>query len=454
MAKDLTLVYGGILDEIVGDGHGLPKAAIDGMADRVREAHASLAKKRDSGAIGFFDVPSDRTNLPEILETARDFRKRFENLVVLGIGGSALGATALVKALGPAFAPRTGGMRVQCLDNVDPAWIADALAAFPLDRTAFVVTSKSGKTPETLSQYLLVRDLLTDRFGGDWRDHIAFITDAAKGPLRDEASRTGAPSFPIHDNVGGRFSVLTPVGLLPAACAGVDVEALLDGAKAAQAEMESPELMENRAHLLGTLLYLSDTTLGLRNHVLMPYHQGLWETAFWYRQLWAESLGKSDAVGPTPIAALGTTDQHSQMQLYMEGPRDKVVIFLEVEDHGERMPLPARGAPEGLGFLDGKSFAELLHAELVGSRAALLANGRPSLTLRLPELTERTMGALLQTFMVATALAGELYGIDAFDQPGVEAGKINAAALLGREDLAERAESLRSQGEKLERHRI
>ena len=442
MADDLTLVFGGILEEVVGGGHGLPLAEVKAVAPRVAEAHGVLARKRDSGAVGFFDLPADRTCLAAIGETASKFRERFDHLIVLGIGGSALGATALVTALTPAFGPRPGGLRVRCLDNVDPAWFGEALRAFPADRTAFVVVSKSGKTPETLSQYLVVRKMLTETFPEDWRDRVAFVTDAAKGPLREEAARTGAASFPIHDNVGGRFSVLSPVGLLPAASAGIDVVALLDGARRAQARCETPDLMENPGYLLGTLLWLADTRRGQRNHVLMPYRQALRETAFWFRQLWAESLGKSESVGPTPIAALGATDQHSQMQLYMEGPRDKVILFLEVEDPGETVPLPDSGAPEGLEFLHGRTMAELLAAELTGTRAALLAMRRPVLTVRLPRLDEGCMGALLQTFMVATAMAGELYGIDTYDQPGVEAGKINAAALLGKVGMEDAARAL------------
>jgi glucose-6-phosphate isomerase len=211
--------------------------------------------------------------------------------------------------------------------------------------------------------------------------------------------------------------------------------------------------VENPAYLLGTLLWLADTRLGMRNHVLMPYRQGLWETAFWFRQLWAESLGKSDRVGPTPIAALGATDQHSQMQLYMEGPRDKVVIFLEVADHGEDVAIP-EDAPDALAHLAGSSLGRLFDAELLGSRAALIEAGRPVLTIRLPRLDEPGMGALLQLFMVATAMAGELYGIDAFDQPGVEAGKVNAAALLGKEGQEDLASRLREAASALEEHRV
>jgi len=453
MSDDLTLVYGGMLESAVGSGHGLAAGALDAVAGEVRAGHAALLRKRESGEVGFFDAPEDRAHLPAILETAERFREEYDHLLVLGIGGSALGITALVSALTPAFGTIPGALDVRCLDNVDPVWVGEALDAFPLERTAFAVISKSGSTPETLSQYLVVRDRLVREFGDDWAKRVVFITDPAKGPLRADVDRTGAVSFPIPGNVGGRFSVLTPVGAFPVACAGIDVPAFLDGTARARDRCATDDLMANPGYLLGTLLVLADRDLGLRNHVLMPYSQRLRETAFWFRQLWAESLGKSESVGPTPIAALGATDQHSQMQLYMEGPRDKVVIFLEVGDHGREVPVPAT-APEGLAHLGGGGLGELLHAELLGSRAALIDAGRPVLTARLPVVDEARLGGLMMTFMVATAMAGELLGINAYDQPGVELGKVNAAALLGKAGLESEAARLREAAEEIEKHRI
>ena len=453
MSEDLTIVYGGMLEEIVGEGAGLTSGALDTAAEDVKQGHAALAEKRASGELGFFDLPAERPDLAAVLDAAADFRDRFENVIVLGIGGSAFGTTALVRALTPPFGPKPGACRVRCLDNVDPHWFGAALRAFPEDRTGYVVISQSGSTPETFTQHLVVRDLLRRRFGDGWKDHIVIITDPERGPLRAEADALGARSFAIPPNVGARFAVFTPMALFPAACAGIDVGALLDGALAAQARCETDDLWANPGYLLGTLLTLADQRLGLRNHVIMPYRQGLWETALWFRLLWAESLGKSEGVGPTPIVALGATDQHSQMQLYMEGPRDKVLLTIEVEDHGVDVPVPA-DAPEGLGHLGGGTLSELLHAELIGTRAALLGAKRPVMGIRLPVVDERRVGALMQTFMSATAIAGELYGIDAFDQPGVEAGKINAAALLGQVGLESEAETLRRAAEEIENHRL
>jgi glucose-6-phosphate isomerase len=453
MAADPTIVYGGMLEETLGAGRGISREVLEALGEETPRAREALAAKRESGRVGFFDLPGRREQIPAILETAADLRGRFRNLLVLGIGGSALGASALIRALTPFFGPDDGALHVQCLDNVDPAWFYEAVGVFKPEETAYLAISKSGETPETLAQYLVIREFLRARVIGDWTSRVVCITDEEEGPLRAEVREHGVRSFAVPGNVGGRFSVLSPVGLLPAACAGIDVAALLDGAARAQERCEVEDLLENPGYLLGALLYLADRKLGARIHVMMPYRRGLWETALWFRQLWAESLGKTEGVGPTPIAALGTTDQHGQMQLYVEGPRDKVVIFVEVEDHGVDVEIP-RDAPEALAHLAGATLGGLLHAELVGSRAALVEAGRPVLTVRLPRLDAGTLGALLQTLMIATAFAGELYGVDAYDQPGVRAGKDNAAALLGEEGLVGRAEALRKASEALEQHRL
>jgi glucose-6-phosphate isomerase len=239
----------------------------------------------------------------------------------------------------------------------------------------------------------------------------------------------------VPANVGGRFSALSAVGLLPAAAAGLDVPALLDGAAAMEARCRSADPAANPALLYAATLYLLDQKRGRRIHVLMPYADGLRETGDWFVQLWAESLGKSPDVGPTPFRAVGATDQHSSLQLMMEGPHDKVVTFVRVLHPRADISLTV---PEGyrphaeIAYLDGHTMGELIEAERRSTEAALRRAGRPTATITIPRLDPRSVGELMMLLELATAYAGGLYGVNAFDQPGVEAGKRYTQGLLGR----------------------
>jgi glucose-6-phosphate isomerase len=325
------------------------------------------------------------------------------------------------------------------LDNVDPRTIDALLAGLELARALFVVTSKSGGTAETMAQFLVVHARLVAAVGEAWREHVVFVTDPAKGALRPLALRERVPALDIPANVGGRFSVLTPVGALPAALIGVDVAALLRGAAAMAERCASDRVAENPALAYAALQHLADTRLGKPIHVFMPYSDALRDFAAWFVQLWAESLGKirgdGVSVGPTPVAALGATDQHSQVQLFMEGPADKTVTFLAVRERGADVTIPAAFAdvPE-LAYLAGHSLGELLDVEQRATAGALAARGRPNMTLTLDRVDAEHVGALIMFLELATAYAGQLYGVDAFDQPGVELGKQFAYAMLGRAD--------------------
>jgi glucose-6-phosphate isomerase len=246
--------------------------------------------------------------------------------------------------------------------------------------------------------------------------------------------------------VGGRFSVLSPVGLLPAALVGVDIEELLAGARRALDRSEADDLLQNPAALYAALHWEADQAHGAGIHVLMPYTDRLREFAEWYRQLWAESLGKrvdregrTVNLGPTPVGAVGATDQHSQVQLFMEGPYDKVITFITVDDLGVdvSIPRPASTAaeaelPADLAYLPGHSLGELLRTEYEATSAALAQMGRMNCTLRFPDLSASTVGEALMFYQLATGYAGAWYGIDPFDQPGVELGKRLTFAAMGR----------------------
>ena len=305
-------------------------------------------------------------------------------------------------------------------------------------RVLFNVVSKSGSTAETMAQYLAAREWVEEGLeDGQARGHFLFTTDPGRGALRRIAQAEEIPALPVPENVGGRFSVLSPVGLLPAAVCGVDVEALLAGAARMEERCRTDVLLENPAGLLATLLHRADTETGRPIHVFMPYADRLRAVALWFQQLWAESLGKvrgDGHVGPTPLASLGASDQHSLVQLFMEGPHDKVVLFVGVEDRAEEVVIPDRHPeiPE-LAYLGGHGLGELLDVERRATAEALRRRGRPNATFLLPRTDPASLGQLLMLLQIATVYAGALYGVDPLDQPGVELGKTLTYGLMGRE---------------------
>jgi glucose-6-phosphate isomerase len=401
--------------------------------------------------MGFFALPHAVEAARAVQNLADGFGQWFENLVVLGIGGSALGTTTLRDALlGPHWneldeEARDHYPRLYVLDNVDPRTVVALLDRLDLRRTLFNVVSKSGSTAETMAQYLVVDGRLRSALREEsTRGHFLFTTDPTEGILRTIADAEGVPALEVPPNVGGRFSVLSSVGLLPAAVVGIDILEVLAGARDMAVRCRSPILRENPAGVLATLLHHASTRQGAPVHVLMPYSDRLRSFAAWFQQLWAESLGKARSrggdlvnVGPTPLPALGATDQHSLLQLLMEGPRDKVVLFMGVEETEDPVEIPPlRPEFPALSYLGGHSLAELLETERRATVEALRREGRPNLSVEVKALTPAAMGELFMLFQVATVLAGALLGVDPLDQPGVELGKHLTYGLLGREGYA------------------
>lgn len=397
---------------------------------------------RASGSVGFVELPRDSRLLEQVTAFASRARGKYDDVVILGIGGSALGPIALRTALRPSgwnmldTEARQNYPRLHVLDNVDPETIAALLARLSLGRALFIVTSKSGGTAETMSQFLIVHDrLLSEKL--DVSEHMVFVTDPKQGALRPLADRLKVPALDIPPSIGGRFSVLTPVGTLPAALIGIDVKSLLLGAGSMAQRCESGELTSNPAGVYAVLQWLADTKLSKSITVFMPYSDPLRDFAAWFVQLWAESLGKirpdGRSVGSTPLAALGATDQHAQVQLFMEGPADKTVTFVAVRNRGTDLTIPAAfGEVKELGYLAGHSLAELIDVEQRATAGALARRGRPNMTIHLDKVDADHVGQMMMLLEIATAYAGQLYGIDAFNQPGVELGKQFAYALLGR----------------------
>lgn len=410
------------------DSSALEKIApgVDPLSDS-EDTVAAWREKIASRGQGFADIIDDKSVPAAIEDYARQNQGRWQDIVVLGIGGSALGTICLQQALSPAF----GDMetRLYVMDNIDPTLFSDLNRVLRWEKTLFVVVSKSGDTPETLAAYLYYRRRVEEKNLSP-QEHFVFITDPERGFLRRVATAEKIKSFVIPSNVGGRFSVLTAAGLLPAALLGRDISALLAGAKTARARYLSSVASENHSYRLAKIQF-ELYRRGKFMTVMMPYAQKLFRLADWYRQLLAESLGKAKNrdgetvnIGITPINALGVTDQHSQSQLYNEGPNDKFFLFLTVADFGVDLAIPAPPPEEkDLRFLAHTGFSSLLDTEFRASRDALTRNQRPSVTLNLAKIDEYALGEIFFLLQGSIAFLGEFFNVNAFDQPGVELAK-------------------------------
>jgi glucose-6-phosphate isomerase len=430
-----------------------PSVAVDAL--RVVRARV------DTGEIGFPNLPLDQNTCKEILQSADELRGEIDSVLVLGIGGSALGAYALDAAIrGPhpvqmsldnqPLIPRRNP-QLLVLDNVDPGFVAATLTTLNPKRTAVCVIAKSGNTAETLSTFMVTHEWLTKAAGGRRAAKRIFaVTDEHTGDLLAIAKQEKYTTFFVPANVAGRFSVFSPAGLAPLALTGMDITKVLRGAKDANGACWSPDFKFNPALQSAAIHHALDTKRGKKIEIVFAYSSYLWGSAFWYRQLWAESLGKrlnrrGELVnsGQTPVPALGVTDQHSQVQLFMEGPHDKMITFWAVERPRieVRIPSDKRFARfEATGYLQGKTLGQLFHAERAATEAALTEAGRPNCRWTLPRVDEYHIGMFFQLLEFQTAFAGELYGVDAFDQPGVELAKKLTNGLMGKQGFEEYGE--------------
>lgn len=349
---DLKIDFNNVFSDVVGK-HGLRESWLKQLQPKLKKAISAVNKNRGKGMTGWFDLPCEKEQVAQVKAFAKKAKGKYEDVVVLGIGGSALGTIALRTALLHPYHNMLDGNkrgklpRLHVLDNVDPEYIARMFEdILDVHKTLFIVISKSGSTAETMSQFMLAYELLESCIGKNkLKNHLVAITDREKGYLRPLAEELGLETFAIDDGVGGRFSVLSPVGLLPAALCGMDIDAMLKGAAAMDKRCRSTAIYKNPAALYAAIHFLADTKRDARLSVMMPYASGLKDVADWYCQLWAESLGKAKNrdgkiinVGPTPIKALGVTDQHSQVQLYREGPYDKVMSLIKVKTSARNSP--------------------------------------------------------------------------------------------------------------------
>ncbi|MGF1473501.1 MAG: glucose-6-phosphate isomerase [Rubrobacteraceae bacterium] len=411
---------------------GIQENELEEIRSRLEEAVKELLEEN----LGFMQLPKTDQYAEASKALAEEIRSSgATDFIHAGIGGSALGPMAVQKALNHPYynaLPDRGGPRIHFAENTDPNSLGAILDVADPENTWVNVVTKSGSTAETMANFLVVRGFLADALGEDgYQDRTVFTTDPEKGFLNEICTREDIRTLPIQEDVGGRFSVLTPVGLLPAAVAGIDVDALLAGA--AQCVDEVNEQGADHPAVVGASMhYLMDTARGRNVRVMMTYADALERVAAWFVQLWAESLGK-DGKGSTPHGAVGTTDQHSQVQLYMEGPQDKVIEIVQVENHPRDLTIPeAYEDIEGVGYLGGHTMAELLNVECDATQKALAEAGRPNCNITMGEISAENIGYLFQALEIQTAICGSLYDVNAFNQPGVEAGKNITYARMGR----------------------
>ncbi|MGN0765560.1 MAG: glucose-6-phosphate isomerase [Christensenellales bacterium] len=461
----IRLDYNNMMSTAVADG--FTDKDFSSRLGEITNAFEAVKAGRGKNMMGWTDLPYNQTEVIEdILATAKYVRKNFEYFVVLGIGGSALGPIAAFQAIchlhyNDLPKRKRKGPKFYVEDNVDPERMTALLDVIDVEKTMFNVITKSGSTSETMTQYLIINDILTSKLGDKAKDHIIATTSRATGNLIKIAQKEGYKTFYIPDGVGGRFSELCPVGLFPAAVNGIDIKSLIGGAKYMDEQCQTANVKKNPALMAGTLQYMA-MQKGKNISVMMPYADGLKFIADWYCQLWGESLGKNKNLdgtacnkGQTPVKALGVTDQHSQVQLYAEGPFDKVITFIGVDEYRAEVKI-ADGCEEfpNVNFLCGHTMNELIQAERKATEYAITKAGKMNHTIMLPQLNEFTLGQLLMFFMLKTAYTGALLGIDTFNQPGVEEGKNATYALLGRPGYDEKRAELANAPQKQNKYII
>ena len=452
----LKFDFNNMMTKYVGE-KGISEEEISALAEKIEKAEKAMEEKRKIGKMDWRDLPYNQDDVVEdIISYAESVKGKFDAFVVLGIGGSALGPLAVQQAINHPYynelpkEKRNGYPKLYVADNVDPEKLVCLFETIDVTKCLFNCISKSGSTSETMSQFMIIKEMLSEKLSKEEAaKHIVCTTDKVNGNLVKIAKEEGYKTFIIPSGVGGRFSELTPVGLLPAAMCGINIKELLKGAAYMDELSKEKDIYKNPAYMYAVLHYIG-MKQGKNISVVMPYADSLKLISDWYAQLWAESLGKKKDndgniinAGQTPVKALGVTDQHSQVQLYTEGPYDKIVVFIGVEKFKRTITIPKiYGDIPSLGFLGGITQNKLIQTEQMSTEYALLKSGKTNLTITLPEVNEFTLGELLYMFEVATGFAGELLNIDAFNQPGVEESKNATYAMFGRPGYEEKKKEL------------
>ena len=457
----LTLDYTNCLAEAIGATHGLTKSEVDTLVAKFPKHHENIDEQRANGECAFFDLPHQDT--AEVKAALKKHQGKWDNLVLIGSGGSALTAHALLAALGHGAynhldpKARKGAPRVFLVHNPDPRHVSDLFEIIDLKKTLFQVVGRSGATPETIALWLWLQDLLRKKVAKTApQAQVIFSTDREKGALSDIAKQEKLDLLHVPGNLPGRFGALGSTGLFLAGMCGFDIGKLLAGAADMDKRCRHGEPLRNPAYMHSLVHYLLTRKRRKTIHAMFAFSNRLHGVTQWYNHLCAVSLGKmlnrkgkAVHVGPTPVDALGPFDLHGQMQLYAEGPFDKVVTFLTVKDHGAKLVAAGGMYPkvEQAAYLANADFTTLLDCGRIAAEQAITASGRPNMAITLDQVDESSIGGLLYMLMLSTAMSAELYGIDPFDQPGVEHQKQAMFAQLGRagfEDLAKRIKDYRA----------
>lgn len=450
--------YRNITSDVIGSDNGLDiNLEFENYKEQISKIITDLNLRKDKPGqwLQWMNLGYNEETVWYVKEFAAMVEGRFDNVLVLGIGGSALGGIAITEALLKPYwnllptEKRNNYPRLFFLDNIDPDQINAMLDMLDLRKTLVNVITKSGSTAETMSAFMIVKDRLEKELGDDYRKNIVATTDKQSGILRQLSDQEGYKTFVVPDDVGGRFSVFSAVGLVPFALVGIDIDELMSGIKNMDLSLKNTDIYHNIAAQNALIHYLMDTKKGKNLSVMMPYSSRLKYVSDWFVQLWAESLGKEEDkegnkvnIGPTPIKALGATDQHSQIQLYNEGPNDKIINFIRVKKFDTTLEIPKIFEYTGIGYLGGKTVNDLMQAEADATRVALTDYQRPNVTITLPEVNAYYLAQLLYMLEVQTAIAGELYNINTFNQPGVEQAKNYTYALMGRQGYEDSAKAL------------
>ena len=463
--KMLEFDYRNITKEVIGEENGLDiQVEFNNYKDEIHRIIADLNSNKDKPGqkLQWMNLGYNEETSWYVREFAAMVENRFDDVLIIGLGGSALGGKAVCEALLPPYwnyltkEQRKNYPRIFFLDNIDPDQMNALLKILDLKKTLVNVITKSGSTPEVMAQYMILKDLMEKELGDDYRKNVIATTDKNIGILKQLSDQEGYKTFYIPDDVEGRFSVFSAVGLLPFALVGIDIEEITQGIKDMDLALKNTDINCNIAAQNALIHFLLDVRKNKKISVMMPYSNRLRYVADWYCQLWAESLGKeldknnnTVNTGQTPVKAIGVTDQHSQIQLYNEGPNDKIINFLRVKEFDTALTIPNIFEYTGLSYLGGKTINKLFNAEADSTMASLIDYKRPNVTITIPKVTPYYLGQLLYMLEIQTAITGALYNIDAFNQPGVEQSKNYTYALMDRvgyEDSAKEVKEKLSQG--------
>ncbi len=455
----IELNYRNVTQAVIGEDNGLNiTEEFENYKDTIHKIIADLNSNKDKPGqkLQWMNLGYNEETIWYVKEFAAMVENRFENILILGLGGSALGGKAVCEALLPPYwnfltkEQRNNYPRIFFLDNIDPDQMNALLNILDLKKTLVNVITKSGSTAEVMAQYMVLKDRMEKELGDDYRKNVIATTDKNVGILKQLSNQEGYKTFYIPDDVGGRFSVFSAVGLLPFALVGINIDEITQGVKDMDLALKNTDINFNIAAQNALIHFLMDVKKGKKISVMMPYSDRLRFIADWYCQLWAESLGKEKDrnnnivnTGQTPVKALGVTDQHSQIQLYNEGPNDKIINFLRISEFDTELAIPNIFEYTGISYLGGKTINQLYNAEADSTMASLIDYKRPNVTITIPKVTPYYLGQLLYMFEVQTAITGALYNINAFDQPGVEQQKNYTYALMGRIGYEDSANELK-----------